>query len=613
MGSSIVDTERELYLLGKSMKGTIPVGKAAIAVNLTLSKTLGPFYKLYRNLSAAVTTLGEVMKHALNPIKAVGVIFGGMRDNIFFLIGIIALAAAGFAALAGEFGGVTGLADGFKESLSSLGITSDSIKESFDLFVEGLKIGFDALVMAWGALVTNMSETGFIDSLIGIFEGFKAGAEAAFAGISEAMGILGVDGGNLGETLTGLIDGVFAFLDSVGFIEYFNEFMATVALFGEAFGVVFGAIMVWIAKVIKKATTEGTMLNKFVKGIVWAITGVFKIWFGFVKLGLKGIQAIFKGVIWFAKNGFSGLKDAIVGKFKDILDKAGAEAAFAGISEAMGILGVDGGNLGETLTGIIDGLFAFLDSIGFIEYFNELMATVALFGEAFGVVFGALMVWIAKVIKKATTEGTMLNKFVKAIMGGITIVFKIWFGFVKLVLKGIQAYFKAVIWFAENGFSGLKDAIVGKFKDILDKAGEWKNKISDKLGGMWDFIMSPIEWILDKIEELKNIDLGSLVPDLGDITGGLSSLNPFASGGISKGPQSGYPVALHGTEAVVPLPDGRSIPVTMQGGGGGGDFTANITINGGGGDASAIARAVGQEVQRAFRSRSRSGGYGRGV
>ena len=112
---------------------------------------------------------------------------------------------------------------------------------------------------------------------------------------------------------------------------------------------------------------------------------------------------------------------------------------------------------------------------------------------------------------------------------------------------------------------------------------------------------------------MKNIDLGSLVPDMGDITGGLASLNPFASGGIASGPQSGYPVALHGTEAVVPLPDGRTIPVTMQGGGGGGDFTANITVNGGGSDASAIAKAVGQEVQRAFRSRSRSGGYGRGV
>ena len=350
--------------------------------------------------------------------------------------------------------------------MSSLGITSDSIKESFDLFVEGLKIGFDALVMAWGALVTNMSETGFIDSLIGIFEGFKTGAEAAFAGISEAMGILGVDGGNLGETLTGIIDGLFAFLDSVGFIEYFNEFMATVALFGEAFGVVFGALMVWIAKVIKKATTEGTMLNKFVKGVMTAIT----------------------------------------------------------------------------------------------------------------------------------------------------VVFKVWFGFVKLVLKGIQAYFKAVIWFAQNGFSGLKDLIVGKFNDILTKAGEWKNKITNKLDGMWDFLMSPIQWILDKIEELKNIDLDSLVPDVSDIGGSvLDALTPWASGGIASGPQSGYPVALHGTEAVVPLPDGRSIPVTMQGGGGGGGFTANITINGAGGDASAIARAVGQEVQRAFRSRSRSGGYGRGV
>ena len=56
-------------------------------------------------MAAAVTTLGEVMKEVLNPIKAVGLIFGGMRDNIFFLIGIIALAAAGFAASSGVSSG----------------------------------------------------------------------------------------------------------------------------------------------------------------------------------------------------------------------------------------------------------------------------------------------------------------------------------------------------------------------------------------------------------------------------------------------------------------------------------------------------------------------------
>jgi hypothetical protein len=37
-----------------------------------------------------------------------------------------------------------------------------------------------------------------------------------------------------------------------------------------------------------------------------------------------------------------------------------------------------------------------------------------------------------------------------------------------------------------------------------------------------------------------------------------------ALGGISAGPDSGYLEKLHGVEAVVPLPDGRSIPVTMD-------------------------------------------------
>jgi len=38
-------------------------------------------------------------------------------------------------------------------------------------------------------------------------------------------------------------------------------------------------------------------------------------------------------------------------------------------------------------------------------------------------------------------------------------------------------------------------------------------------------------------------------------------------GGVISGPRSGYAAMLHSTEAVVPLPDGRSIPVTNSGGG----------------------------------------------
>ena len=51
-----------------------------------------------------------------------------------------------------------------------------------------------------------------------------------------------------------------------------------------------------------------------------------------------------------------------------------------------------------------------------------------------------------------------------------------------------------------------------------------------------------------------------------DDEGGFGAAD-FKVGGIARGPLSGYRPRLHGTEAVVPLPNGRSIPVEMKGGG----------------------------------------------
>ena len=65
-------------------------------------------------------------------------------------------------------------------------------------------------------------------------------------------------------------------------------------------------------------------------------------------------------------------------------------------------------------------------------------------------------------------------------------------------------------------------------------------------------------------------------------TGGVmsngSKLKGYSNGGISKGNQTGYPVLLHGTEAVVPLPNGRSIPVELSGGGSSVN-TNNVSVN----------------------------------
>ena len=53
----------------------------------------------------------------------------------------------------------------------------------------------------------------------------------------------------------------------------------------------------------------------------------------------------------------------------------------------------------------------------------------------------------------------------------------------------------------------------------------------------------------------------------------------MSEGGIARGRNAGYPAILHGTEAVVPLPDGNKIPVEMKNGGAGSNITNNITVN----------------------------------
>lgn len=59
---------------------------------------------------------------------------------------------------------------------------------------------------------------------------------------------------------------------------------------------------------------------------------------------------------------------------------------------------------------------------------------------------------------------------------------------------------------------------------------------------------------------------GAVIGGGGGLTKGLVDIykGEYANGGVAKGPVSGYSATLHGTEAVVPLPDNRSIPVSLD-------------------------------------------------
>jgi hypothetical protein len=89
----------------------------------------------------------------------------------------------------------------------------------------------------------------------------------------------------------------------------------------------------------------------------------------------------------------------------------------------------------------------------------------------------------------------------------------------------------------------------------------------------------------------------------------------FGTGGVSDGPDSGYPAILHGTEAVVPLPNGRSIPVEMSGGTGVNNISVNVNMTtgetsseGAGEEAYALGRAISTAVQTEIAKQQRPGG-----
>ena len=97
--------------------------------------------------------------------------------------------------------------------------------------------------------------------------------------------------------------------------------------------------------------------------------------------------------------------------------------------------------------------------------------------------------------------------------------------------------------------------------------------------------------------------------------GGISKKG-YSSGGIARGSDAGYLAKLHGTEAVVPLPNGRSIPVEMSGAGAQtNNVSVSVNINNDGSaetttedDAKGMGKAIAAAVQREIQHQKRPGG-----
>lgn len=145
---------------------------------------------------------------------------------------------------------------------------------------------------------------------------------------------------------------------------------------------------------------------------------------------------------------------------------------------------------------------------------------------------------------------------------------------------------------------------------------EGTTNLKDAFLSMTKSILSAIAQILAK---QAAIAIMGVIPGMpGSREGGILNspgYRSFGTGGVADGPDSGYPAMLHGTEAVVPLPNGRSIPVEMSGGAGGNNVTVNVNMTtgessstGDGADAYELGRAISTAVSNEISKQQRPGG-----
>jgi hypothetical protein len=172
---------------------------------------------------------------------------------------------------------------------------------------------------------------------------------------------------------------------------------------------------------------------------------------------------------------------------------------------------------------------------------------------------------------------------------------------------------------------GLRNGFIGAFASLIDGTKSAKQAFADMAKNM----LSMLAQIMAKMLVMKLLEGTSFGSFLGFEKGGITpgyakggyslNKNNYSRGGTARGPQSGYAATLHGNEAVVPLPDNRSIPVTLNGAGGqNNNVVVNVSMDGGGGSQQSsngnseqgkrIGQMVASAVQEELQYQKRSGG-----
>jgi len=354
-----------------------------------------------------------------------------------------------------------------------------------------------------------------------------------------------------------------------------NAFQSIVDMVTLIFGGAFDLLVaLWEATVgVFQVLWDATM-GPLVEGFQLLFTGAFQLltgnFTGFVETLKESWDALVMPLVQPFVDLFqagmalgSGSWEGFVGKLKDAWDNSVGPLVSAFLDPFLGALS----SIGERWNTMVSNMrerFGFVDAI-FVKL-GEFKANFDLIRDNWGLIVNAMKTKFDAFIEPIKTAlGVLLSPFQLA-----------WDGII------------AAIDLAKAGF----DLFAGGLQTAYDS-----------------FIKPPLEFMNDTLESIVGL-AGDAVDKVGGFFGGAldfgAGLIGLSEGGVTSGPSSGYPVMLHGTEAVVPLSGGRSIPVEMKGGGGSQTFNINVNPTGitDRTDKRDMARQIGnmiqQEVSRAL-------------
>ena len=171
-----------------------------------------------------------------------------------------------------------------------------------------------------------------------------------------------------------------------------------------------------------------------------------------------------------------------------------------------------------------------------------------------------------------------------------------------------------------NIFGGFKDGLGSVFSNIMgsfgDLFGSFGKLFSTGGAGMGGGLLSGLASMIPGIGPILGGALGIFGFKNGGIMNNGSKVAGYATGGIADGPSKGHLAMLHGREAVVPLPNGNSIPVQMNGNGGmqNNNVTVNVSTDGqvqsssNGAMGENLGQVIAAAVQKELHNQKRAGG-----